>query len=290
MYRLRLSGDNTWLITADADRRALLEEMARVMELEPVDGFEPASRLVFTGPDGVTAHVAAGDDDPQLAYQDAKLTIWWFARRQDAVCEFAADLTGDDVYQALRMTVQIIHHRNVLCGGLTLHGALVEFAGNGILLAARGGTGKSTCCRRLPSSWKAWCDDETMLIPDGAGGYLAHPFPTWSHFLDGGGPRTWSTERAVPVGTVFFLEQAPQDQVVPLRAYEIPMWLYHSVFPIYQRHFGLHLKRIESTLFNTRIFDNACDLAHAVSARALHVSLDGRFWEKIEEVLDLETA
>lgn len=286
MFRLRLNGGNTWHLDADKDRFPLVQEMARVMELEPADASEDVSQLFLTGPDGISSHVSTGNGNPELVYEGVRLRIWWLGSRTGAVCEVLGETSGDEGYHTLRMAVQIIHHHNILLGGLTLHAALLEHEGRGVLVAARGGSGKSTCCRRLPGHWKAWCDDETLVAKNAAGGYVAHPFPTWSHYLDEEGVKTWAPETAVPLSTVLFLEQAEEDGIVSLPAYEVPMWLYHSVFPVYERNFGEHLKKVEKNSFNTRLFDNACHLARAVPTYVLRASLTGRFWDKIEGVLD----
>jgi SynChlorMet cassette protein ScmC len=288
MFRLHLNGENTWHITATEGRHALVQELARVMELEPADGSEDGSQLVFTGPNGISSLISTGNGNARLVYEDARLRLWWLADRQDVICEVPAEIAGDDVYHTLRMVVQIIHHHNVLRGGLTLHAALVEFKGRGVLLAAKGGSGKTTCCRRLPDNWRTWCDDETLVARDAPRGYVAHPFPTWSHYLDEEGVKTWFTEIAIPLSAVFFLEQGEDDGVAPLPAFEAAMWLYHSVYPVYQRKFGKPLKAEEKQSFNTRLFNNACDIALSVPAYRLRISLNGQFWEAIEDILGAE--
>jgi SynChlorMet cassette protein ScmC len=288
MYRLHLNEENTWQISANESRSALVQEMARVMELEPANEAEDASRLVFIGPGEPTPHVSTESGNPTLLYEGPRLKLWRHGARQDVICEVPDEVTGDEVYHTLRMAVQAIHHHNVQRGGLTLHGALLEHEGRGILLAAKGGSGKSTCCRRLPGHWKAWCDDETLLALDGSGGYVAHPFPTWSHYLDEEGVRTWFPENQIPLSTIFFLEKAEDDEVAALPSYEAPMWLYHSIFPVYERNFGQQLKKTEKRSFNTRLFNNACDMARTIPTYVLRASLHGRFWEKIEGVLKKE--
>ena len=55
MFRLHLNGENTWHITATGDRQALVQELARVMKLEPADDPDGASQLIFTGPNGISS-------------------------------------------------------------------------------------------------------------------------------------------------------------------------------------------------------------------------------------------
>ncbi len=88
--------------------------------------------------------------------------------------------------------------------GLLLHGAMVEKEGKGAILAGPGGIGKTTACSRLPHPWKTQSDDTTLLIPAGNGGYRAHPWPTWSRFLDNGPGGSWPVEEAIPLRTLFF--------------------------------------------------------------------------------------
>jgi len=286
MYCLRLNQENTWRISADDDRRALLDEMARVMELEPADASNFAVDLMFTGPEAVSSLLKSRHGDAELLYEDAHQKLWWLAAQSRAVCELSPGIEGNDVYQTLRMAVQLIHHHNCLHGGLTLHGALVEFDGRGVVLAAKGGTGKSTCCRRLPGNWKAWCDDETLVVRKPAGGFVAHPFPTWSHFLDGHGDRTWSTETGIQLHAICFLQQSTLVGSQPLPGFEAAMWIYHSVFPIYTRRLGRRLGEKDKRAFNTRLFSNSCDLARTVPSHVLQVNLNGSFWDEIVEVLD----
>jgi hypothetical protein len=40
---------------------------------------------------------------PRVVYEDSRLRLWWPAARQDVICEVPAEITGDDVYQTLRM-------------------------------------------------------------------------------------------------------------------------------------------------------------------------------------------
>lgn len=66
-------------------------------------------------------------------------------------------------------------------GGTCYHGGLIEYQGQGILLSGPSGTGKSTCCRRIPSPWQALSDDE-CLISWHDQHYQVQPLPTWSAF------------------------------------------------------------------------------------------------------------
>lgn len=173
----------------------------------------------------------------------------------------------------------------VLGGGIPLHAALIARGRRGIGLAAAGGTGKSTCSRRIPPPWKAMGDDTFLLLPGESGGYEAHPFPTWSDYLWRRSKRTWDVSRSVPLEAIFFLKQAPTDKVTPIGEGEAAIYLGRSsneVLAGYFRQFDPETSRA----LRSRIFDAACRAARTTPAFILEVSLTGRFWEEIEKVLE----
>lgn len=71
-------------------------------------------------------------------------------------------------------------------GGGLIHAAFGEVDGKGFLMAAPGGTGKTTASNRLPEPFISHCDDTVLIVKDKEGCYWAHPFPTWSRFYWGG--------------------------------------------------------------------------------------------------------
>ena len=98
-----------------------------------------------------------------------------------------------------------------------MHATLLEYQGQGIILAAPGGTGKSTCSRRVPPPWRACCDDEVLVVKSPDGRYLAHPFPTWSDYIWQRAENTWQVEKALPLAGIFFFKQSlEEDRVKPL--------------------------------------------------------------------------
>jgi SynChlorMet cassette protein ScmC len=169
-------------------------------------------------------------------------------------------------------------------GGVLIHGALAERDGMGVILAAPGGTGKTTASNRLPAPWRSLCDDTTLVVRDSQANYWAHPWPTWSRFLDGGPGGTWDVQNAVPLKGIFFLAQAVEDRVERVGpghavsmlvecAEQATMFMPIGLFKEEIR--ALHLER----------FNNLCALARVVPAHVLDVSLTGAFWQKIEQAL-----
>jgi SynChlorMet cassette protein ScmC len=178
----------------------------------------------------------------------------------------------------------MIHHINALRGGLPIHAASVELNGTAVLLAARGGTGKSTCCRRFPKNWNVLGDDEALLVKESEG-YIVHPMPTWSHYQEGGRDVTWKTESATSVQAIFFLEQAQVDEAISISSSESGWRFYSEVYPIY-RMFWQGSGEEEKRQINTMLFHNACDAGLRIPAFILRVSRYGRFWEQIEHALE----
>ena len=193
------------------------------------------------------------------------------------------DGDGQDI-QMMRMALQPIYQRSQDTGGLPLHAALVEQNGFGILLAAQGGIGKSTCCRRLRGPWRALCDDEALIVRDHKQGYLVHPFPTWSDYLLKRSKQTWNVQRYLPMSAIFFLEQSGADAVVPIGQGQASVLLYQSAMQVCSRNW-MNLNRDGLSMLRKQLFENACDLVQRIPTFKLQVSLEGEFWEEMEKVL-----
>lgn len=169
-------------------------------------------------------------------------------------------------------------------GGVFLHGALAEFQGRGVVLAAPGGTGKTTASARLPSPWRSLSDDMALLVRDRSGNIWAHPWPTLSRFLEGGPGGTWGTSRAVPVAAVFFLLQAPAESVNRVGPGEGLALLVESAEQASQtmaRGLDPEARRV----LRRERFDNLAAIARTVPVHFLRLSLNGAFWKEIEESL-----
>ncbi len=153
-----------------------------------------------------------------------------------------------------------------------------------MILAAPGGTGKTTASGRLPPPWQALCDDTTLVVRPVAGEYWAHPWPTWSRFVDGGPGGAWEVERAVRLAAILFLEQAVEDRLEAMgrgeaarRLIDLTRGANHLLVP--------QLSAAEARALRLQRLDNACALAQAIPAYRLCLSLSGPFWRLIEAVL-----
>jgi SynChlorMet cassette protein ScmC len=155
-----------------------------------------------------------------------------------------------------------------------------------VILAAPGGTGKTTASNRLPAPWRSLCDDTTLVVRDPQGNYQAHPWPTWSRFLDGGPGGTWDVQSAVPLKGIFFLVRAVEDRVErvgPGQAVGLLMECVRQASTLTPRG-GLFKEEIRA--LHLEWFDNLCVLARVIPVHTLHISLIGAFWQEIEQALE----
>jgi SynChlorMet cassette protein ScmC len=169
-------------------------------------------------------------------------------------------------------------------GGLLLHGALAEYRGSGFIMAGPGTIGKSTASRRLPPPWRSLCDDMTLVVRDGKGCFRAHPWPTWSRFHLGGPGGSWPVEQSAPLRAIFFLGQAPADQLEPVNTTQAAALTLESAADLawvvaHQTDEGAVRTLCGDAVRAARV------LVSEVPAYTFKLSLDGRFWEEIERVL-----
>ena len=186
---------------------------------------------------------------------------------------------------AMRYAVQPIQIGAISSGGFPFHSALLEWNGLGIIIAGHSGSGKSTCCRRIPPSWGALCDDETLIIRDNSGDYHCHPFPTWSDYLENRAENTWNVQHSAPLKAIFFLEQSDIDHAFPLSRGIAATRMFESASQIFMRYW-IHGTLEENRREKRLVFENACEMAQKIPAYTLRATLHGRFWEEMERVID----
>jgi SynChlorMet cassette protein ScmC len=294
-YCMRLANGQGWYLVATEGVGSWLEKLASIMQLDNCDpnGYP---KLIFSrkekGEEWLEEPICCLPSNLQEKFPSSgwkirkshAIQIWSHGDVPDVFCEIG-DEEGHDL-DILRMLLALhpIFERAQYSGGLPFHAALIERNGIGILLAAPGNTGKSTCCRRLRGLWNPVCDDETLVVRDDQKRYLVHPLPTWSDYLMKRSQGTWNVQKYLPLSAIFFLEQAETDEVVPIGQGQAATLAYRSVTQVCHRDW-MNLDREELRAYRKKIFENTCELAGAVPAFKLRVSLKGRFWEEIEKVL-----
>jgi SynChlorMet cassette protein ScmC len=295
-YLLRLGNGQGWLLTSTRGVKSEVGRLARLMGLEPC-ALEEYPRLVFIrgGQDKrayektISRRVKKTGGNLRCvgwqAYDLRVCRVWYHNDTPDLICEMTHD---EDVYEedilSMRLSLYPIYQQVLDTGGLPLHAGLVEHRGKGVLLAAPRNSGKSTSCRRLPSSWHTLCDEEALIVRHAERRYLVHPLPTWSDYFEKRSKRTWKVNNHLPLTSIFLLEKSTVDEVIPLGQGEATAFVNQLALQMCYRYWA-DLDPTEMRSRRTKLLENICELGRVVPAFKLRVSLNGRFWEKIETVL-----
>jgi SynChlorMet cassette protein ScmC len=201
-------------------------------------------------------------------------------------------IKNDDLrepYRLMMMALFPLYRETIASGGLILHAALLYHPDiSGIALLAPGGTGKSTCAKRVLPPWASYCDDLVLVVRENSSLFYAHSLPTWSNFLSSRTPAPiWPVERSVELKGLFFLQKADLDMAVPLPRPDSVQWIYDSSLQAYQR-FMISMTKEELLKQKSKIFSNAYDLGRRCPSFVLKASFRGYFWEEIEKVFRKE--
>ncbi len=198
----------------------------------------------------------------------------------------------DLLISGMLIIAQAIARAEVSRGGLLIHGALVKVPGkseSGIILAGPSAVGKTTASKRLPLPWQPLSDDTSLIERDERGHYIAHPWPTWSHFYSSpeGKPGTggsWDVQTGLPLQAIFFLEQADQDQVDTLSTASATAFLMQTV-----QHVTLPMARDLSPGRVQPLHQHqlavAEEIIRAIPAYTLQLCTTGAFWVNITDTL-----
>ena len=87
----------------------------------------------------------------------------------------------------------------------------------------------------------------------------------------------------MPLSAIIFLEQSGTDTIEPLGEGHAAVLITKSASQIYEK-FWRKSDQTDQRKFREELFNNACKMAKQIPAYRLGVSLNGRFWEKMEEV------
>jgi SynChlorMet cassette protein ScmC len=294
-FSIKLANGQGWHLVATEGVSSWVEKLASIMKLKTCEpnGYP---KLIFIkrvsvkgGLEELTCMVKQKTitDIPVndwKAHSLGDLRLWSHHDVPDVICEIGPG--EDHELEIIRMweSLHPIYQRVQGTGGLPIHAALIERNGIGVLIAAPGNRGKSTCCHRLPPSWRALCDDETLIVRDDNRKYFVHPFPTWSDYLYQRSERTWNVQQHFPLSAIFFLEQSEIDEAVPIGQGQAATLINKSAAEVCRRSWW-NLDRSQEMAFRKELFHNACELAKEIRAYELRATLNGRFWEKMEGVL-----
>jgi SynChlorMet cassette protein ScmC len=286
-YSLSLSDGNNWWITSDEYNTNLLDELAVIMQLSESQP-NGLPKLVFSrmNEKNDVVYSETYSSDAENKYLDYIFVHTLHSNNVDVICEVKDNLNSIEKYYAMWNSITNIFMQSIKMGGLPFHTGLAEYKGHAVLFAAKGGTGKSTCCNRLPDYWKRLCDDKALVVLDKSRGYVAHPFPTWSDYMDNRAENTWDVQYSVPVSAIFFLEQSKSDEVIPLSKEQSSILITDAAFQALE-NIHRYMANEKVIMIKRDVFNNAFEMAKVIPAFRLRLSLNGRFWEEIEKVISL---
>ena len=276
---LSLSG-NRWHIQAgDADAARVINALGETMSLLPAgaptqqESDEPCRVLLVSVDPGLGGPATGG-------YEAGPV-----------FCHLPPPENHDLLVIGMSLVAQAIARAELSRGGFLVHGALAQTPGGrqGIILAGPGTVGKTTASNRLPLPWRSLSDDTTLVLRDGRGQYMAHPWPTWSRFFrtpDGepGPGGTWAVQNGLRLRSIFFLAQAAEDRIAPLATTPAVAYLMQTM-----QHVTLQmtpdLPADQTRALHRQQLAAAEELVRTIPAATLLLSLTGTFWKLIEETL-----
>jgi SynChlorMet cassette protein ScmC len=290
-YCIHLSDGNSWWITGYEDSIKYTDLFAYIMCLKECLPEKYPKFIFFNSSDSdhlnenIIKSTLCDSDTEWKSYKYDFGNVWYGVQSSDVIVEYKSqEPSKDDKFMAMWISLSFIYLKCLKTGALPIHGGLAEYKGKGVLFLAPGGTGKSTTCRRLPPPWKALCDDENLIIPDKNNKFLVHPFPTWSDYLWDRGNFKWDTQQAIPLSAIFFLDRSENDEVIRLSPDKTPIYMTGSSYQVLAKIIRL-MNKNEQSIIMRQAFNNAFDILKAVPIYQLKISLTGKFWENIEEVL-----
>jgi SynChlorMet cassette protein ScmC len=284
-FSLRLGDGSCWWIAGSPHASFIAEKLAAIMQLQEGDP-EDAHLMFFyeKHADQQWLELPRLQSQGWTSLHHFFFQLSFHPRLRHFLGEYDLSNPKSSPYGMMCDAMPSVHWESICRGGLPFHAALLEHQGQGVILAAAGETGKSTCSRRVPPPWRARCDDEVLAVLTPDGRYLAHPFPTWTDYLWERAPNTWQVEEAVPLAGIFFLEQAPEDDCRPQEGATAAVAATSSAGQIMAR-FLSWCDAGEARELRRIMFANACEIVKQVPTFRLGVSLTGSFWEKIEAAL-----
>ncbi len=286
-YKLPLADGTTWCFKSTDSISPWLESLAEIMQLEETKDSSFDRILNFLA-------LKHGNKLPEINKttdwnnykQGAVYRIWSHDEHHEDFIELNLDYINHEeikfinMWSSLKPLFRYYVEKN---GTGPVHAALAEFNGKGILIAAQGGTGKSTCSRRLPSYWNPLSDDMALIVKTIDNSYKVHPMPTWSDHLWNLKQSKFNTKHSVPLKAIFFLEQSDKDEVVPLTTTVAAQQIFESSKQVWESYWKKISKEDEKKMVHI-VFHNSFDLAMNTPCYKLKATLHGEFWNKIEEV------
>ena len=288
IYKLILSDEKVWGFTAAHKISPWLETFADIMQLKQDDNVaEIDHQLTFLALKENNAFPKDKLDlDAWTMYKNGRVyRVWSHSTIPETFIELNQDFLDHEELKYVNMwsSLKPIFRFYVESGGGPVHAACAEVNGKGIVIAASGGVGKSTCSQRLPEHWNSLSDDTTLIL-NANDQYRIHPMPTWSDHLWSTKYTTFETGFSVPLSAIFFLEQGDCDEVTPLAKNIAAQYLFESQKQSWESYWS-RIDKEEKRQMVVNTFNNSCNIMKEIPCYTLKATLNGKFWEEIEKVL-----
>ncbi len=289
-YSIKLADKWSWEIGAREEARPWLDKLASILELSISDPGE-GQKLIFVR----NFFKTWPDDYVPPGCKNLFKNGWKIERigninllsrpgEPNMICDLGDEEDQDVELNKMWQALYPLYLHALDSGALPLHATLVEQDGKGFAIAAPGGTGKSTCSRRIPSPWKSLSDDEILVVRDTSGNYCAHPLPTWKEHIYFGSNRTWNVQHHIPLAGLFFLLRSDEDGTEPIGTGKAATLIYRSASQVFHKNW-IQMNPGSRNPTRAKAFQNACRMAEAIPTYFLRASLIGSFWEKMEDAL-----
>lgn len=275
-YHLELADGQKWCLSADILLQEWLDTFASILMLPLSEGGEPSHWKFVQSNDPLSGSeagvISAGSDLVSISLSPDKREI---------LTRITPAGTGSKEEDILRMmhAIKSLFFAVWPDRGIPLHASMLEKDGKAVLIAAPGGTGKSTCARRVPPPWKSPSDDMVLLMLSN-GGYVAHPFPTWTdHLWRGMWEKKWDIHHFIQVEKILFLEQGDDDQLVQVGKGEAASRLYNSAVQVSRTCMRRNRNEEVFQKWHRDLFLRCCTITNHIPCGILRATLTGKFWE-----------
>ena len=285
IYKLALADGTVWGLSATKSILPWLKELAKITRLEKASIDEINKRIFFLALNKEN-QAPTRCDDWKTVKQGTVYRAWSHSTIQEIFIELNPDFIDHPEIKIINMwsSLKAIYSYYVDQGTGPAHAAMAEHNGKGILIAAAGGIGKSTCYERLPNPWRPLADDLALIVKDVNDEFHIHPMPTWSDHLWSYQFSTFNSAYSVKLNAIFFLEQSDKDAVIPIRKSIAIQKIFACFKQVWENYFD-KLDKKSKTDMRCKIFNSACDIAEHIPCYTLQASIEGKFWEEIEKVI-----
>jgi SynChlorMet cassette protein ScmC len=284
---LCLADGASWNIVAEnSEAEPFVERLTKVMGLGSANGVGRELTIQIQKVEDLETEYASMPGSLRSLFIEALADYPWEEEcrplKRPISCNFSPN--GDEQ----KATLQLMHVSSVFTvdamtrGGNLFHGALIERDGMGVILAGPGGAGKTTTCSRLPKPWRSLSDDLTLVVRDNSGRYWAHPWPTWSRFLDENVGGSWDVGVGVCLKAICYLSQSSELDLIPPGEGE-RVCLGMEAIEQANRALTRALNKESNFKLNNLCFRNLCQMVKGIPGYRLNLDLESPFWELIEE-------